>query len=78
MGRFETPLADGGKERVGFGRSLRPMDRSRSWQAAAPGNRSRHGFERQPDPWRAGDERLEWLGSADRPSSKWLRRRKMP
>src|ERR1700724_1970474 len=36
------------------------MDRPCSWPASAERHRARHGFERQPDPWRAGDERLEW------------------
>src|SRR5262249_9502126 len=35
------------------------MDRSRPRSKAAARHRARHGFKRKPDPWRAGDERLE-------------------
>src|SRR5262245_6776072 len=36
------------------------MDRPRAQSKAAAPHRARYGFERQPDPWRAGNERLEW------------------
>src|SRR5438046_1481938 len=57
MGRFEThwlaaPLA--------AGRSVWSMDQPRAQSKAAARHRARYGFEREPDPWRAGDERLEW------------------
>src|SRR5258707_1604125 len=37
-------------------RSIRPMDRSGPSPPSAEGRRARYGFERQPDPWRAGVE----------------------
>src|SRR6516225_3800916 len=36
------------------------MDQPRAQSKAAARHRARYGFEREPDPWRAGDERLEW------------------
>src|SRR6201984_1048508 len=36
------------------------MDRCRSCSPSTARYRARHGFERQPNPWRAGDECLEW------------------
>src|SRR5499426_3626229 len=36
-----------------------PVDRPCAWPKAAAWHRARHGFEREPDPWRAGEERLE-------------------
>jgi hypothetical protein len=41
-------------------RFVRPVDRPCAWPPPTKRHRARHGFERQPDPWRAGDERLEW------------------
>jgi hypothetical protein len=41
-------------------RFVRPVDRPCAWPPPTERHRARHGFERQPDPWRAGDERLEW------------------
>jgi Transposase DDE domain group 1 len=56
---FRDSLAHGRKEPVRAHRSFRSMDRPRSRSPSAEGRRSRHGFERQPDPWRTRDERLE-------------------
>src|SRR6266403_4973619 len=58
-GAFRDALADGAEEPLGARRSIRPMDRSGPWPPSAEGRRARHGFERQPDPWRAGVERVE-------------------
>ena len=33
--------------------NLRPMDQPCAWPPTAPRHRVRHGFEREPDPWRA-------------------------
>ncbi len=55
MGRFETQWLDGDDEPLGARRSVRPMDRPRAWPPSAARHRARHGFERQPDPWRAGE-----------------------
>src|SRR5215813_6527711 len=40
-------------------RLVRPVDRPRARPPPAKGHCARHGFEREPNPWRAGDERLE-------------------
>src|SRR5262249_40458918 len=39
--------------------SLWPVDRPCARPKATPWHRARHGFKREPDPWRAGEERLE-------------------
>src|SRR5215468_2055641 len=36
-----------------------PVDRPCARPPPAKGHCARHGFEREPNPWRAGDERLE-------------------
>ena len=56
MGRFE---ASGRKEPLGSRQSFRRMDRPRSCAPPAARRRARYGFERQPDAWRAGKQRLE-------------------
>ena len=40
-------------------RFVRLVDRPCARSPPAEKHRARHGFEREPDPWRAGDERLE-------------------
>ena len=39
---------------------IRPIDRQGSSPPSAQRRRARHGFERQPDPRRTGNERLGW------------------
>ena len=58
-GPLRDEVARGAREPLCTRRPLRPVDRRRSWPPSAARYRARHGFERQPDPWRAGDERLE-------------------
>src|ERR1700730_17500096 len=41
------------------GRSFTPIDRTRSCPSSAKRYRARHGFEREPDAWRTGKQRLE-------------------
>ncbi len=60
MGRFETPVARGICQPLCSFRFVRPVDRPCAWPPPTKRHRARHGFERQPDPWRAGDKRLEW------------------
>jgi len=63
VGQPDRPLrdamADRRKEPVGSRRSFRTLDRPRSCSPSAAKRRALHGFERQSDPWRAGDGRLE-------------------
>ena len=59
MGRFETRWLTAQKNLSLPQRFVRPMDRPCAWPPAAARHRARDGFQRQPDPWRAGDERLE-------------------
>src|SRR3984957_20090650 len=59
-GALRDAMARIGKEPVGARRSLRPMDRHGSWPPSAARRRPRYGFERQPNPRRTRDERLEW------------------
>src|SRR5262245_13721458 len=40
-------------------RPVWPVDRPCAWPKAAAWHCARHGFEREPDPRRAGEERLE-------------------
>src|SRR5262249_42739835 len=40
-------------------RSVRPVDRQGAPPATAEGDRARHGFEREPDLWRARRQRLQ-------------------
>jgi hypothetical protein len=59
----DRPLGDAmariGQEPVGARRFIGPMDRQGSRPPSAARRRARHGFERQPHPWRTGDECLE-------------------
>jgi hypothetical protein len=41
-------------------RSSRSVDRQSASAANAEADRFRHGFEREPDPWRAGRQRVQW------------------
>ena len=50
IGRFETQWLATDKNLC---RLVRPMDRPCAWPPTAPRHRVRHGFEREPDPWRA-------------------------
>src|SRR5262249_8350394 len=66
MGRFAEPVgplgnsgAHGTCDPLCSGRLVRPVDRPCARSPPAEKHRARHGFEREPDPWRAGDERLE-------------------
>jgi hypothetical protein len=52
-------MAHGGNEPFDAHRSFRPMDRQSSCPSSAKRRRARHGFEREPNAWRTGDERLE-------------------
>src|SRR5215471_7515363 len=58
MGRFETQWLVAPENLSAIADlSGQWIDRARS--PPAEKHRARHGFEREPDPWRAGDERLE-------------------
>src|SRR5262245_10251770 len=57
MGR--DAMARGTREPLCYCRFVRPVDRPCARSPPAEKHRARHGFERKPDPWRAGDERLE-------------------
>ena len=57
MGVFETQWL--ARKPVCYCRFVRPVDRPCARSPPAEKHRARHGFEREPDPWRAGDERLE-------------------
>src|SRR5262249_12061153 len=59
MGRLETQWARGAQELRCSCRPVWPVDRPRARPKATPWHRARHGFKREPDPRRAGDERLE-------------------
>src|SRR5262245_30876190 len=52
-------MARGTREPLCYCRFVRPVDRPCARSPPAEKHRARHGFEREPDPWRAGDERLE-------------------
>src|SRR6516165_10519133 len=52
-------MARGAQELRCSCRPVWPVDRPCAWPKAAAWHRARHGFEREPDPWRAGEERLE-------------------
>ena len=54
MGRFETRWL-AASENLSVFRLVRQVDRSCARSKAAPRHRARHGFEREPDPWRAGE-----------------------
>src|SRR5262247_3873344 len=58
MGRFETQWL-GAQELRCSCRPVWPVDRACTRPKATPWHRARHGFKREPDPRRAGDERLE-------------------
>src|SRR5262245_56282456 len=51
-------MARGAQELRCSCRPVWPVDRPCARPKAAPWHRARHGFEREPDPRRAGDERL--------------------
>ena len=59
MGRFETQWLAAPAEPLCSCRLVRPVDRPRAWPPPAERHRARHGFEREPDPRRAGEQRLE-------------------
>jgi len=56
---FRDAVACGRKEPVGARPPLGPMDRPCKCSSPASSHRARYGFQRQSDPLRAGDERLE-------------------
>ena len=58
-GPLRNALAHRRQKSVGARRSFRPVDRPRACPASAEGRRARHGFKRQPHPWRTGKQRLE-------------------
>src|SRR5271169_3016920 len=47
------------REPLCYCRLIRPVDRPCARSPPAERHWARYGFEREPDPWRAGDERLE-------------------
>src|ERR1700688_4191777 len=55
MGRFETRWLTAEKNLS----ALSYLDRSRSCSPSAARRRARYGFERAPDAWRTGEQRLE-------------------
>src|SRR5215475_10299572 len=59
MGRFETKWLAADTNLSALTDLFRPLDRPGAQSKAAARHCARHGFERQPDPWRAGAERLE-------------------
>ena len=59
MGRFETQWARGICELLFSYRLVWLLDRPCARSPPAERHRPRHGFEREPDPRRAGDERLK-------------------
>jgi len=52
-------MAGGAQELRCSCRPVWPVDRPCSWPKATPWHRARHGLKREPNPRRAGDERLE-------------------
>ena len=54
-GALRNAMARGTREPFCSCRLVRPVDRSCARSKAAPGHHARHGFEREPDPWRAGE-----------------------
>src|SRR5215475_4091375 len=58
-GPLREAMACGTREPLCYCRFVRPVDRPCARSPPAEKHRARHGFEREPDPWRAGDERLE-------------------
>src|SRR5262249_35759135 len=58
-GALRDAMARGAQELRCSCRPVWPVDRPCAWPKAAAWHRARHGFEREPDPWRAGEERLE-------------------
>jgi hypothetical protein len=55
MGRFETRWLTAEKNLS----ALADLDRLRSCSPSAARRRARYGFEREPDAWRTGEQRLE-------------------
>jgi hypothetical protein len=55
MGRFETRWLTAEKNLS----ALADLDRLRSCSLSAARRRARYGFEREPDAWRTGEQRLE-------------------
>src|SRR5262249_56190974 len=58
-GALRDAMARGAQELRCSCRSVWPVDRQGAPAATAEEDRARHGFKREPDPRRAGDERLE-------------------
>src|SRR5262245_3275380 len=58
-GALRDAMARGAREPLCYCRFVRPMDRPCARSPPAEKHRARHGFKREPDPRRAGDERLE-------------------
>src|SRR5215472_9099971 len=58
-GPLRDAMARGARELRCSCRPVWPVDRPCARPKATPWHRARHGFKREPDPRRAGDERLE-------------------
>src|SRR5262249_49081654 len=58
-GALRDAMARGAQELRRSCRPVWPVDRPCARPKATPWHRARHGFEREPDPRRAGDDRLE-------------------
>src|SRR5262249_38969422 len=58
-GPLGDAMARGPGDPLCYCRFVRRVDRPCARSPPAEKHRARHGFEREPDPWRAGDERLE-------------------
>src|SRR5262249_34358389 len=58
-GALRDAMARGARELRCSCRPVWPVDRPSARPKATPWHRARHGFKREPDPRRAGDERLE-------------------
>jgi Transposase DDE domain group 1 len=58
-GALRDAMARGAQELRCSCRPVWPVDRPCTRPKASPWHRARHGFKREPDPRRAGDERLE-------------------
>src|SRR6266481_4585625 len=58
-GALRDAMARGAQELRCSCRPVWPVDRPCARPKATPWRRARHGFKREPDPRRAGDERLE-------------------